>query len=287
MQNISLTERTNKLIQLSIDNHIFAFSHFDWPDSLCENEYWFSPDALSIANTAIEKDLSEEQKIKLSKWECVNSFSLNNSGERELIHEVSRVMHELPIGQSKEYLHHLIDEENQHMWYFNKFCNLYAGKVYSDKKLQLKKEKIPKDIDHFLVFARVLIFEEIGHYYNIMNSKDDRVNQFVRQINKAHYSEEARHITFGRRLLELLAEKALSSPENILKIKSELDKSVQMNINALYNPSMYRDTGLEKPMLIRSRLLEDDNRKNIHKNNILKGVKKVFSTLGLDLNLDV
>jgi len=109
----------------------------------------------------------------------------------------------------------------------NKFADFYwaTGSLIVTTAMQLsyyrfKKEKIPKDIDHFLVFARVLIFEEIGHYYNIMNSKDDRVNQFVRQINKAHYSEEARHITFGRRLLELLAEKALSSPENILKIKS-------------------------------------------------------------------
>ena len=287
MKNISLPERANKLIQLSIDNHIYAFNHFQWPETLSENEYWFSPDALSIANSAVEKELTEEQKIKLSKWECVNSFSLNNSGERELIHEVSRVMHELPIGESKEYLHHLIDEENQHMWYFNKFCNQYAGKVYTDKKLQLKKEKISKAVDHFLVFARVLIFEEIGHYYNIMNSKDEKVNQFVRQINKAHYSEEARHITFGRRLLEPLAEQALASEENILKIKNELNKSIQMNINALYNPAMYRDAGLEKPMLIRSRLLEDENRKYIHQNTILKGIKKVFAKLELDLNVNV
>ncbi|MBL4660747.1 MAG: diiron oxygenase [Alcanivoracaceae bacterium] len=287
MKNTSLPERANKLIQLSIDNHIYAFNYFQWPDTLPENEYWFSPDALSIANSAVEKELTEEQKIKLSKWECINSFSLNNSGERELIHEVSRVMHELPIGESKEYLHHLIDEENQHMWYFNKFCNQYAGKVYTDKKLQLKKEKTSKVIDHFLVFARVLIFEEIGHYYNIMNSKDERVNQFVRQINKAHYSEEARHITFGRHLLTPLAEQALSSEESTLKIKSELNKSIQMNINSLYNPSMYRDAGLEKPMLIRSRLLEDENRKLIHQNTILKGIKKVFAKLELDLNVNV
>ena len=287
MDNLNFNNRVDKLIQLSIKKHIKAFDYFNWPETLPEDEYWFSPDALSIAETDWANKLSEKQKIQLSKWECVNSFSLNNTGERELINQVSRIMHELQIGEAKDYLHHLIDEENQHMWYFNKFCNKYANKVYKNKNLSLKQQQISREMDHFLVFARILIFEEIGHYYNIMNSKDERVTEFVRKINSAHYSEEARHITFGRRILEQLIQGLLSTEENILMITLELNKSIQLNINALYNPAMYRDTGLEKPMQIRGQLLDDSSRKNIHKNHILKGLRKVFSKLGLNLNFNI
>jgi len=287
MNKISFAERTKKLIELSNKNYLRAFSHFKWPESLNEKEFWFSPDALSIAGSAIEQEMTIEQKIRLSKWECINSFSLNNNGERELIQEVSRVMNELPIGETKEYLYHLIDEENQHMWYFNKFCKKYAGKIYIDKNLQFKQEKISKELDHFLVFSRILIFEEIGHYYNIMNSNDDRVHSFVREINKAHYNEEARHITYGRKLLEPLAELALTSKTEIKKATNELNKSIILNIRSLYNPAMYRDAGLGNPMQIRSLLLEDESRKNIHENTILQGVKKVFMKLDLSLNWSV
>ena len=283
MNTHTFSDRVDRLIQLSVDRHNNAFTQFDWPESLSDDAYWFSPDALSVAGTSWAEQLSTEQLKTLSKWECINSFSLNVTGERELMHEVSRVMHELPIGESRDYLHHLINEENQHMWYFNKFCMSYAGKVYPNKKMQLVKTEISKAVDHFLVFARILIFEEIGHYHNIMNSRDERVLNFVREINHAHYQEEARHITFGRKVLEPLAEAALHSEDDKQLVLNELNKTIQMNIGSLYNPAMYRDAGLPKPMAMRGQLMSDVSRLKVHQNDILKSVAKVFEQLELPI----
>ncbi len=116
---MSFIKITNKLIKFSAAQHTNAFNYFDWPESIEEDQYWFSPGALSIARTELENELDERQKIALSKWECINSFSLNTSGERELIHSVTEVMDEMPLGEAKEYLYHLINEENQHMWYLS------------------------------------------------------------------------------------------------------------------------------------------------------------------------
>ena len=284
MNTHTFQDRVNTLIQLSVDRHKNAFTRFDWPQSVSEDAYWFSPDALSVAGTEWAQRLDDAELQRLSKWECINSFSLNVTGERELMHEVSRVMHELPIGESRDYLHHLIHEENQHMWYFNKFCHTYAGKVYPNKKMPLAKINLSKSVDHFLVFARILIFEEIGHYHNIMNSRDDRVEPFVREINHAHYQEEARHITFGRKVLEPLAETALQNADDQKLILDELNKTLQMNIGSLYNPAMYRDAGLPKPMALRAELMSDPQRLQVHQNDILKGVAKVFGQLELPVN---
>jgi len=280
---MSFTEITKKLIKFSAAQHVNAFNYFDWPDYIDEKQYWFSPDALSISETELEQELNEQQKISLSKWECINSFSLNTTGERELIHSVTAVMDEMPLGETKEYLYHLINEENQHMWYFQKFCLLYAGKIYPNKNLPIAETKTSRALDHFLIFARILLFEEIGHYYNIMNSKDERVNSFIREVNQAHYNDEARHITYGRRLLTALAKEGLLSDADIKYANSELAKTLIVNYNALYNPSMYRDAGLSRPMIVRSRLIENEQRQRIYKHKILKSANKAFIACGINL----
>lgn len=280
---MSFIKITNKLIEFSTAEHASTFNSFEWPEVIDESQYWFSPAALSIAGTEIEDELTDQQKIKLSKWECINSFSMNTVGERELIHSVTGVMDEMPLGEAKEYLYHLINEENQHMWYFQKFCMLYAGKVYSNKSLPMEAAKISRSLDHFMIFARILLFEEIGHYYNILNSKDELVHPFVREINQAHYNDEARHITYGRRLLSVLAKEALHTESDIQYANTELAKTLIVNYNALFNPSMYRDTGLTSPMSIRSRLIEDPKRQSVYKNKMLKSVTKAFMNCGVSL----
>lgn len=280
---MSFLKITNKLIKFSVAQHVNAFDHFEWPATIDEDQFWFSPDALSIAGTELNDVLSTVEKIKLAKWECINSFSLNTSGERELINSVTAVMDELPLGEAKEYLYHLINEENQHMWYFQKFCQLYAGKVYANKNLPMESKKIAKSLDHFLIFARILLFEEIGHFYNIVNSKDERVHPFIREINQSHYNDEARHITYGRRLLGVLAESALLTNEDVEYANAELAKTLVVNFNALYNPSMYRDAGLAQPMKIRTQLIENPHRQSIYKNKILKSANKAFAGCGVSL----
>jgi hypothetical protein len=280
---MSFIKITDKLIKFSTAAHASTFDSFDWPETIDEDQYWFSPNALSIAGTEFEGELSEQQKIKLSKWECINSFSMNTVGERELIHSVTRIMDEMPLGEAKEYLYHLINEENQHMWYFQKFCTLYAGKVYGSKSMPTEAKKISRSLDHFMVFARILLFEEIGHYYNIINSKDEQVHTFVREINQAHYNDEARHITYGRRLLSVLAKEALHTEEDVEYANAELAKTLIVNYNALFNPSMYRDAGLARPMSIRSKLIESSERQSIYKNKMLKSVTRAFDACGISL----
>ena len=275
---------TSKLIANSVSQGINAFAYFDWPQTLEEDQYWFSPDALSVAHTAKRDELTEAELIRLSKWECVNSFSLNTLGERELIENITNVLEQLKLGDAQEYLYHFINEENQHMWYFQKFCRLYAGKIYPSIAIPVEEKTLSKQLHHLLVFARIVLFEEIGHYFNIQNYKDERVHPFVRSINEAHFNDEARHITFGRRVLRELANDALTTDEDLETATRELSKTLLVNYNALYNPSMYRDAGLESPMKIRSYLIDHPERQHLYKNVILKGANAAFEKIGIKLN---
>lgn len=276
-------KRVSQLSQMSVDKHVLAFNRFNWPSKISNNDWWFSPNALTIANSDMELNFDEIQKKQLAKWECINFFSLNYTGELELIQEVSRILNQVKIGDAKNYLHHLIDEENQHMWYFNQFCQRYVGKVYPNKKFQLQKQKISKEVDHFLVFARVLIFEEIGHFFNIKNAKDPLVHPFIREINQAHYHDEARHIAFGRKVLQKLAEQLPEESSCRYFIRDELIKSIHINIGALYNPLAYKDAGIERGMMLRESLLTDPGRMSIHMEQMLPGVIKALSQCEIEL----
>lgn len=283
MSNEAFQKITDKLISNSVTQGVNCFQHFDWPDTLDEGQYWFSPNALSVAHTQKAAELSEAQLIALSKWECINSFSLNTLGECELIESITSVMGQLRLGNAQEYLFHFINEENQHMWFFQKFCRLYGGKIYPSIAIPVEQKKLSRPLNHFLIFARIVLFEEIGHYFNIQNSKDERVHPFVREINLAHYNDEARHITFGRRLLRELAGAALETPADIILASQELSKTLTVNYNSLYNPAMYRDAGLEAPMEFRSYLIKHSERQSLYKNTILKSANEAFKKVGIVL----
>ncbi|MCL2914489.1 diiron oxygenase [Shewanella corallii] len=280
----TLLLRADNLSKLSVKKHNVAFAHFDWPDSIPHDTWWQSPDLLTPALTDKLQNYNQQELMELSRWECINSFSLNYTGELELIQEVSRILDKVKLDEAREYLFHLIDEENQHMWYFRKFCLDYAGKVYPNKKFQLEKASLTPAQDHFLVFARILIFEEVGHYFNVQNARDDRVHPFIREINQEHYRDESRHIAYGRQVLEHLAADALAEEGSDRLLAAQLDKSIAINIGALYNPAAYRDAGLQKGMQIRDALLSDPARIDFHETKLLGNFKRLMERIGIPLS---
>lgn len=268
------TDRIAKLVQLSRERHVFSFTRFDWGDDISESDWWVSPELLTIYGTPYYEQASEQQRKLLSKWECINLFSLNVTGEQELIAGVAELLHTPMLKEANDYLHHFIDEENQHMWYFAKFCENYAGKIYGNKKLQLTELKLDHRLAVLVRFAQIFIFEEVGHYYNLKIALDERVHPFIREINEAHRNDESRHITFGRALLARLSDGITTdyAPEVLQQVSTHLRKYVQVTIESLYNPAMYRDAGFASGMAVRSALLSDRNRQEFHSSELLKKV---------------
>ena len=46
------TDRLARLVQLSRDRHVFSFTRFDWVDDISEQDWWVSPELLTIHGTA-------------------------------------------------------------------------------------------------------------------------------------------------------------------------------------------------------------------------------------------
>jgi hypothetical protein len=156
------------------------------------------------------------------------------------------------------YLHHFLDEENKHMFYFGRFCNRYGGKVYAEKKFAVERDYADGE-DEFLFFARVMLFEEIVDVYNRRMAKDERLVPIAREINWLHHFEEARHLVFGRRIVETLYETHGSDwPDEVEKrVAGELVAFMESSWKDFFNPEVYRDAGLSAGYALRRELLAD------------------------------
>lgn len=149
------------------------------------------------------------------------------------------------------------------MWFFATFCHKYGGKIYKDKKSKWSIESVEPDIESLLVFARILIFEEIVDYFNLRMGRDESLHPIIRQVNSIHHQDESRHIAFGREIVKQLfaGVRAKHSQERLAEIDDYLSRYLAASIQSLYSPAVYQDAGLPEPYKVRAALIEDPARK--------------------------
>ncbi|MEV5380598.1 MULTISPECIES: diiron oxygenase [Actinomycetes] len=267
-----LRELLDRLSEKAAADYYNPYRTFDWPASLPTDRLWMSPDLLSVHGTPYEASLSEEQLYALSRWESVNFYSLNVHGIRELLIEVTRRIHRPGFGPTSEFFHHFIGEENEHMWFFARFCLRYGGKIYPDRSLTLGQETGGGGSDpavaDFLVFARILIFEQIVDYYNMRMAADESLAPTIRAVNRVHHQDESRHIACGSRIVELLwraLEESDKTAEQLDELRAYLKRYTETSIENFYNPSCYRDANIPDGFALRQRLLADPARQEAHR----------------------
>ncbi|MFP8883921.1 MULTISPECIES: diiron oxygenase [Streptomyces] len=264
-------EVLDRLSTKSIEDYYNPYQEFAWPDRLDENRMWMSPELLTPYGTPLFDELGEETLRRLSKWESINFYSLNVHGIRELLIEVVHRIHMPGFEVPSDFFHHFIGEENEHMWFFAEFCRRYGNKIYPSTAMRADSDWEP-EVENFLVFARILFFEELVDHYNTRMAQDETLCDTIRQVNRIHHQDESRHIAFGRELVSLLYTRMRETvgPERLAEVEAYLKRYVVFSVNSLYNPHVYRDAGIPDPLALRNALLGDERRREIERRSIRK-----------------
>lgn len=280
--NSRIAETLDRIIGMSVDTYYNPYKTFEWPDELPEEQWWMSPHLMTIHNTPLAESLSEKQKMALSKWESIHFYSLNVHGIRELLIEVVKRVHAPGFDLESEFFHHFIGEENEHMWFFATFCLKYGKKIYADKKLKIQVDIEDPDVESFLVFSRILIFEEIVDFFNIRMGKDETLHPIIRQVNAIHHQDESRHIAFGREIVRQLYERLQpkQTPERLKELDQYLQRFMAASVNSLYSPTVYQDAGVPEPYKARTELLASPARKEENR-KIMKRTVDYFVNNGM------
>jgi hypothetical protein len=260
-----LADLLDRLGRMSVDDYYNPYRMFEWPESLPTDRLWMSADLLSVHGSAAIDRLGPEQLIDLSIWESINFYSLNVHGIRELLTEVVNRVHQPGFEVPSEFFHHFIGEENEHMWFFAEFCRRYGRKLYYFPRVKLTAPA-DSEIETFLVFSRILIFEELVDHYNLRMAEDDSLPETVRRINWIHHRDESRHIAFGRELVSLLHSRLRDrlAPDELAGIRQYLHSYFQFCLHSFYSLPAYDDAGIDDPIAFRTELISDPGRVELH-----------------------
>lgn len=244
----ALTETAQRLSALSRRHYRSAYAAVDWPQTVAHQQWFTSPELISIYGTPCWESLDEPQRMRLSFWEAVNFFSINIHGEKALLEGLAHRLYQPGLEDVTEYLHHFLDEENKHSVWFGTFCMRYAGRVYPDRKVAFPAAFGPAE-EEFLFFARAAVFEEIVDRHNAAMASDERLVPVARQINALHHADETRHLVFGRQLVAQLwrRHRPAWSPETVTAVRRYLANYLVGIWREYYNPSVYVDAGLADP----------------------------------------
>ncbi|MGH3793854.1 MAG: diiron oxygenase [Pseudonocardiaceae bacterium] len=254
-------EILDRLSSMSVEDYYNPYRMFEWPDELPEDMWWMSPTLTTTYGTDVADELTQEQLRRLSRFESINFYSLNVHGIRELLIEVTKRIHTAEFTIPSKFFHHFIGEENEHMWFFAEFCLRYGPKIY--KQPRGGAETIPpRNAESLLVFVRILIFEELVDHFNSKMALDEGLHDTIRHINRIHHQDESRHIAFGRELVRTLFSqfRDQATSEELVQISDYLKRYMSFSFESLFNPEVYRDAGVDKPLDVRRRLLESPRR---------------------------
>ena len=209
--SLEISQIAKRLSTQSVKGFYNPYELIQFPESINRENWFITPELISIYGSPQWEALTDQQKKDLAFYETLNFFSINIHGEKSLLEGLGRRLYESDLPQVSEYLHHFIDEENKHMYFFGTFCAKYAGKIYADRKFNFPREYAPGE-EELLFFIKVFVFEEIVDFYNLTTGKDERVDSLSRQINQNHHEDETRHLAFGRIILNDLFQKYHSFP---------------------------------------------------------------------------
>ncbi|SNR59292.1 diiron oxygenase [Actinomadura mexicana] len=277
----------DRLEQMAESGYYNPYTIFDWPESIEPDRPWMSESLTTLAGTPMWAELTREQQLALTRYEAINFFSLNIHGIRELMSEVVMRIHERAYAGVSEFLHHFIGEENEHMWFFAQFCLRYGGKLYpAQPSLQADSvAHLSAVARELVIFARILIFEEIVDHYNAHMATDRELPEIAREINRVHHQDESRHVAFGRMVfVNLLGQVAERDPAELPLVAEYLENYLQYSIGTLYNPAAYRDAGIPDALALRRRALEHPARLEAH-DQVLKRTRKFLAKAGVSRDL--
>ena len=288
--------RIGRLMTLSKGRTHDPYERFTWPERIPEDQPWCSEDLLTTYGTPYQDQLDPGQRVRLSKWEAVNFFSLNVHGIKGVLGFVSRCIYEPRYADVSEYLHVFMGEENFHMWYFAKACLDYAGKIYPAIQLQGPEQTDSPELEDLYMFASTLIFEEFVDYYNHKVGTTEGITDILKQVNYEHHVDESRHVSFGREMVPRLYRLALERSADPEATRANVDRMVtsmfRYFISLMYNPAVYDDADVHGPLgfrnghAMRNALRAHPARKAVHE-QWFKRSAAFFSKQGLVAGLDL
>lgn len=203
----------------------------DWDAPLVAGKYFLPKEILSLYGTSYWEELTEEQRIALSREELANVLSVGlwfeNILNRGLLLQLLR---EDPSSPFAHYVLTEMGDECRHMTMFGKVIERVGARPYRMGRTdRLLAALLPHALRGSLLWVGALIGEEVFDAQQRRVMADPDLQPIVAQLMRIHVTEEARHIRFAR-----------EGVVHRMKDASRLERVLVANLNGLGGPVLKR-----------------------------------------------
>lgn len=190
----------SRLIKGSVRRSYEPSVAIDWDAPLVDGKYFLPQEVISLYGTTYWEELTEEQRIALSREELANVLSVGLWFENILNRAL--LLHLLREDPTSPFAHYVLTEmgdECRHMTMFGKVIARTGARPY---RMGVIDRFLAAMLPHFLrgslLWVGALIGEEIFDAQQRRITNDAQLQPVVAQLMRIHVTEEARHIRFAR-----------------------------------------------------------------------------------------
>ena len=235
-----------RLLASSARNSYDPVLDIDWDAPVAEGMSFMPLERVSLYGTALWDQMSQAQRIELSKQELASIASTGLWFEIVLIQMLARyAYHQDPQAAHTQYALTEIGDETRHIIMFAKAiermgCPTYRPPRYVHQLARLYKATARGPS----VFAPVLVAEEVTDRLQRTTMNDESIHPLVRMVNRIHVIEEARHVRFcPSRGGPVDGGRGALSPEFVSSLVSAIVAALV--VHSLVNPAVYTAVGLD------------------------------------------
>ena len=198
---VAAREKTaRRLLSSSSRNSYDPLLDIDWTAEVADDMAYMPLERVSLYGTKLWEEMSDEQRVELSKHELASIAGTGLWFEIILIQMLARyAYHQDPQAAHTQYALTEIGDETRHVIMFAKAINRMGVPTYRPPKLVHHLARLYKATARGpAVFAPVLVAEEVTDRLQHATMNDEAINPLIRMVNRIHVVEEARHVRFAR-----------------------------------------------------------------------------------------
>ncbi len=237
-----------RLLASSAKNSYNPDLDIDWDSPAVDGMYHVQPERMTLYGTALWDELTEEQRIELSKHEVISIARVGLWFEVLLMGMLAAHAYDQdPASAHTQYALTEIGDETRHSVMFARWADRYGGTEYAPhpvvhalgKAFRLIAPTGPS------MWAGTLVAEELLDRLQREGMSDERLQPLTRMVARIHVIEEARHVRFAREeLIREMAEAHWGPKRYFHRVFAAL--AAAFIARSLISPKVYAAVGLDQ-----------------------------------------
>ncbi|HXT46101.1 MAG TPA: diiron oxygenase [Pseudonocardiaceae bacterium] len=234
-----------RLLKTSAKHSYDPAVEIDWEAPLAPDRYFLDPRRSSLYGTALWEQMSEQQRIALTKHELASLYNMGIWFETILMQMLIRHVYDRPKGSAHaRYGWTEVADECRHSVMFSRAAEKFDGSDYGPDWLVHHLGRLLKTTStNTLTFGGALYVEEILDALQREQMIDESLQPIVQKVSWIHVVEEARHIRYARE--EILRQRPRLGRLGMAYSRFVLALVVYFSTTRLIDPRVYASVGLD------------------------------------------